>query len=113
MSKLREHIRIWKTGRRQAGYESSLFSIKEEYNSYRKPTLEEYRVEVAVGDSFVATPENKESLQYAKEETENAIIEFVFGEFRQDINEVRSALLKRDFERAMEGLSNLQNKMYN
>lgn len=56
---------------------------------------------------------HRESLDYPLEKKlKQAIIESVFGEFRQNINNVRVALMERNEQKAHEELDKLESSMF-
>ncbi len=76
----------------------------------------EYSIRITFG-SLVRLTDNiatghPQSLDYAKKQVRQSIIEAVFGEFRPDLIKAREMLWNRDYENASIALDNLERKMF-
>lgn len=116
MSRLSEHISVTITNRRMPK-PSSFISL--EYTPSAVPEITNlYKIDfkASFGTSYYidenlavkGSPVIEETLRNVKK----AVIEEIFGEFRQPINELRHAIYEMDNDRAIELLKNIEKQMY-
>ena len=83
---------------------------------YTAENAKEYRFGISIHTKALITdsPKSDAALQhiYAMKHARELIIEEVFGEFRQPINEIRDALYNRDWKEADELLHKLHRQMF-
>jgi hypothetical protein len=98
-----------------------VFELKEHVAEVKDPgpayaIAKVYKIAVTIGNECIVTDDlsanTSVALEHAVERTKRAIVEAVFGEFRQDFYMIETALYDRDFHRARAHLTEFQRKMY-
>ena len=110
MSKLRENIKSVQSRNRMAEISSPLLEITEDINALTGQYLIEYNIGVKLGHS-VWCRDGKE-VEYQKQRVADDIIQFVFGEFRDDFVNINCAIYERDLDKVRELIYSLQKKMF-
>lgn len=129
MSQIVRAIMARDTGQRQVATDSfsplfkEMVSITEKSSedvSYTYDAYIRYDISVKIGNSVSVSADSirmsKEKsdgeLGFAIQRTKQAVVEAIFGEFREDFYLISSALYDRDFQKARSLLNEFQRKMY-
>lgn len=109
MSKLVKSIKEHKTGNSKAVL-GSIIKVDDSFTYIRDLNYTEYKVGVLISSSGCA--KNSKELEALVAQTQRYIAEEVFGEFRMYFVEIQQLLWKRDFDKASEKLSEMEQLMY-
>lgn len=129
MSQIVRAIMARDTGQRQVNPDSfsplfkEMVSVKEkssEVASYTYDAYIKYDISVTIGNSVSVSADSirmskersDDELGFAIQRTKQAVVEAIFGEFREDFYLISAALYDRDFQKARSLLNEFQRKMY-
>lgn len=112
MSKLSDAINATKTNKVYAENSYSFVSIETGY--YPTPLHYEYSIRAIFGTKVILCDEliADGALETAVHQVKAAVINAVFGEFREDLYLITKHLYKRNTDKALEAVYALQNKMF-
>ena len=112
MSKLSENLKAHGTGARVAPLQK-LDSVSFKTSAYEQPPyLIGYRLECNIGSQFFVNENDTEALTYAIAKSKRALLEEIFGEFRQDFYKLDVALCDRDYQKAKTLLDGVMKNMF-
>lgn len=112
MSKLSENLEAYSTGVRAAP-QQKLNYVSFKTSVYEQPPyLISYRLECNIGSQFFVYENDNQALDYAIAKSKRALLEEIFGEFRQDLYNLDVALYNEDYQKAKELLSCVMKNMF-
>jgi len=124
MSQLVKAITATDTGNRKFVQESfsllfrDVFDKKEQFTdaTIAPNVAKVYRIGVTIGKEVMISEldaiNGEDVLYESVQRTKRAVVEAIFGEFREDFYRLESAIYDRDFQRARSLLTDFQRKMY-
>lgn len=116
MSKLIEAIEARQTGNRVPGDlmgVSKLFSAKSDMAvRYQDDSLYEYELGVQLGLRITIRRDDKAALNHYLADARRQIAQFVFGEFRDKLYEIKRASYERDWQEVNKLLDDLHGQMF-
>ncbi len=111
MSKLLQKLEVRKTYNKVDIFDR-MVAVTKETASLSFTNAIEYRIMVTIGSMVVVSEQQSEELDIAIRNVKRNIVEAVYGEFRENIAQLRLALYSRDTFKAIEVLDTLVNEMY-
>lgn len=112
MSKLSENLKAYSTGVRVAPYQE-INSVSFKTSTYEQPPyLIGYRLECNIGSQFFVNENDSQALDRAIIKSKRALLEEIFGEFRQDLYNLDVALYNQDYQKAKTLLDGVMKNMF-
>lgn len=112
MSKLSENLKAHSTGDRVAPQQKLNF-VSFQTSAYEQPPyLIGYKLKCNIVSQFFVNENDTQVLDYAIAKSKRAILEEIFGEFRQDLYNLEVALYNQDYQKAKELLDCVMKNMF-